>query len=358
MPFENPTGGDTGASIQERLESFLAAEDSSDQPRQKASNADETNDDDSADIENDGNADPDANADQDDQPDGDEQDDGQETQLSTTELAKLVGVDESLLDVDADGKVIIKTKIDGKDGAAKFDDLIKSYQLQGHIDNKAREVAEQHKALQQRMAEADQAANARIEKLEAMIGLADQELIQEFQSINWQQLRSENPGEYAARMQDFEHRKAKLQQAFGAVAQERDQQKGRQVEQLKALVAEEREKLPTFIPEWKDEAVRTKEQGEIKDWAKKAGFSDNELASMFRSLHVSTMRKAMLYDKLQASKAVVENKVRTAPKLVKPGQGQQATREQKTIRNIKDNIRKSGGKTKDVAAFLLATGKA
>jgi hypothetical protein len=50
--------------------------------------------------------------------------------------------------------------------------------------------------------------------------------------------------------------------------------------------------------------------------------------------------------------------VRTAPKLVKAGQAQKVSREQNNVRTLKNNIRSSGGKTGDVAAFLLATGRA
>jgi hypothetical protein len=64
----------------------------------------------------------------------------------------------------------------------------------------------------------------------------------------------------------------------------------------------------------------------------------------------------MLYDKLQESKASVENKVRTAPKLVKPGQPAN-DRGQQTVRNLKSQITKSGGK-QGIAEYLLATGKA
>jgi hypothetical protein len=65
----------------------------------------------------------------------------------------------------------------------------------------------------------------------------------------------------------------------------------------------------------------------------------------------------MLFDKLQTSKTVIENKVRTAPKLVKPGQAEQTTQAQ-TAKNLRQNVIKSGGKQDSIAQYLLATGKA
>ncbi len=358
MPLENPTGGDAGASIQERMESFLAAEDSPEPEQTAKGNAGAGGELDFEGTGGDDQPDPDANADQDDKPAGDESEVDQGPQITTADLAKFLGVDESLVDVDDDGNPILKTKIDGKDGAAKFTDVLKSYQLQGHVDNKAREVAEQQKALQQRIAEADQAAAARIEKLEAAVGLAQKELMREFENVPWAELRAQNPGEYSALFADFQARQARLDQFTQQAQAEREQQQQKQMEQYQQFAMQERQRVTEFIPEWKSEETAAKEKKEIKDWALKNGFEDQELRSIIRSPHVAALRKAMLYDQLQNSKKVVEAKVRTAPKLVKAGQAQASSREQVTVRNLRDNVRKSGGKTDAVAAFLIASGKA
>ena len=67
------------------------------------------------------------------------------------------------------------------------------------------------------------------------------------------------------------------------------------------------------------------------------------------------MRKAMLYDKLQAKKPAIEQKVREAPKIVKPG-GANISSQEQTLRNLKTQVRASGGK-RGIAEYLLATGK-
>lgn len=359
MTVENPTGSDAGASITDRLERYFAAEDSP-EPEQKAQGNDGGADDDEYidDTSNDGKPDPDANADQDDKPTGDESGDDQETQISTADLAKFLGLDESMIDVDSDGNPIIKTKIDGKDGSAKFADVLKSYQLQGHVDNKAREVADQQKALQQRMAEADQAVKARLDQMDNVIALAGQEMMREFQSVDWQWLRENNPGEYAARMADFQGRQQQLQSYAKQSEAEKKALEEKQLESLKAFAAQERQRLAEVIPEWKDAAIAKQEADAIKEWGVKNGFEQHELQAIIRAPHVSALRKAMLYDKLQQAKPETEKRVRTAPKLVKAGQAQAQSREQVTVRSLKENVRKSGGKTDAVAAFLMATNRA
>jgi hypothetical protein len=352
MSVENPTGGDTGASITDRLESFLSAGDSP-EPKQKEQQAQG-----SSDVDQ-GDADPDANADASvDKPEGDGQGDDDGPQLSTTDLARVFGIDESTLDVDSDGNAVIKTKIDGKEGAAKLTDILKSYQLQGHVDNQAREVASQKAALQQQAAQADQATRARLDQLENTIKLAENELLREFQDVDWNTLRMTDPGEYSARLTDFQARKQSLDSAGQRSQHERQQMEAQQNQNMQEFMRKEREALPTLIPEWKDEAVATKERADIVAWALRNGFEQQEVNAIAKSTAVATMRKAMLYDQLQGSKAAIENKVRAAPKLVKAGQAQQLSREQTNVRNLKQNLRSSGGGTDAVAAFLLATGKA
>jgi hypothetical protein len=353
MSVENPTGGDTGASITDRLERFLSAEDApEDQPQgnQQASQGSDAGA---------GDDDPEANADAPvDELTGDEQGDDDGPQLSTADLARVLGIDESTLDVDGDGNAVIKTKIDGKDGAAKLTDMLKSYQLQGHVDNQAREVAAQKQAIQQQLAHGDQAIRARLDQLDQTVNLASKELMREFDSVDWNYLRANDPGEYSAKLSDFQLRKGNIDAAAQHGATERQKLQAQQDEQTNAFLQQERERLPTLIPEWKDEAVANKERNDITAWALKNGFEQAELKGIVRSSAVVALRKAMLYDQLQGSKAAIENKVRTAPKLVKAGQAQQVSRVQNTVRTAKQNVRSSGGKTDAVAAFLLATGKA
>ena len=353
MSVENPTGSDTGASITERLESFLAAGDEPEkkQPAQQAAAGSDADD---------GEGESAANAADNtaDQPEGDGQSDDEGPQLSTADLAKMLGIDETTLDVDADGNAVIKTKIDGKEGAAKLSDMLKSYQLQGHIDNKARDIAAQQQALQQQAAQADQAIRARLDQLDSVVGQASNELMREFQGIDWQTLRATDPGEYSARLADFQARKQNLDNAAVRAQQEREQLQGQQAQQTQAAMQQERARLPELIPEWKDDTVANKERAAITAWGLKNGFAAAELNGIGSASAVAALRKAMLYDQLQGSKAAIENKVRTAPKLVKAGQAQQTTREEHNIRTLKQNVRSSGGKTDDVVALLLASGKA
>ena len=348
MDQENPTAGDSGASITERLEAKLNAQPAP-EPKADVKEPVQAAQQDQPEIEVTEKVDP--------AKDGQEEE--SQPQLTTTDLAKYLGIDESALDVDDDGTIKVKTKIDGKEGAAKLADLLKSHQLSGHNENKAREVAEAHKAIETRRQEAETQVAARLEQVEALAKVAAEELTREYQSIDWQTLRQTDPGNYAALQMEYQQRGQKLQGVLNQTQQEKAQQQQQREAQRSQFLAQESEKIPTVIPEWKDKAVAERESKEIVDWMLKSGYAQQAVKSLNTStaLDLATFRKAALFDKLQASKPQIENKLRLAPKLVKPGQTQPTTAEQ-TLRSLKQTVIKSGGKGGSVAAYLMATGKA
>lgn len=346
MNDENPTASsEVGASITDRLEQFLApeppAKEAKPEPSQDAAPAE------GVETETD-------------KPDDGEPTESQQPQLTTTDLAKVLGIDESALDVDADGNISVKTKIDGKDGAAKFAELVKSYQLQGHAENRAREVAEQSKALETRKHEQEQLFQQRLTNAENLVNIAASELMSEYQSYDWKALdQHPDQGAVAALKLKFQERQQKIRTAFDGIeaskAQKGQEAEAKQAERLRS----EAEKLPTFIPEWKDKAVAAKETKELAEWMEGRGYTREAVRALNNSsaLDVATFRDAMMYRRLQESKAVVEQKVRTAPKIVPPsaaktdGPGQ-------AIRDLHAQVVKSGGKNGSVARYLLAAGKA
>lgn len=344
MDQENPTADNSGASIEDRLERFLAAEDSPAEPRPEKSDAA-----------------PEKQAAQEtDTPDVDAPEKDQQPQITTTDLAKALGIDESAIEVDADGNVSFKTKIDGKEGAAKFADVLKTHQINGHAENRTREVAQREAALATRAQEAEQAIQQRLNHAEQLGKLAYEELMADYNQYDWKALdQHHDQGAVAALKIKFQERSSKIQQAMQGVNAQRGQLSQQAQVREDARLAAEWERLPSVIPEWKDQAVQQKEQKELIEWGLKRGYSRETLERLGKSsaLDVATFRNAMKFEQLQSSKVAVENKVRLAPKIVKPGQAQNDSKEQ-TARSLKASVTKSGGKNGSLEAWLLATGKA
>lgn len=354
--MENPTP-DEGASIQERLVSFLdtGADQSSDDDTPDTSQKNEVEVRTEVDVET---------------PNDDEGKQDEQPSVALSDLAQYLGVDENLLDVDEDGKVVLKTKIDGQEGKTKLADALTSYQLKGHLDNRTRAQAEAEKQWQAQVAQAQQALQQQYQYAEDLAVAAQAELNRRYQNVDWQTLRVTDPAEYAALLQDYQAQQANIQNIAQTAKAQRDQYQAQRDQSYQVIKQEllqrSHQAISEDIPEWKDEGIRSKEIAEVTDiirgdvekfFGPNAGRVLQEIhEGLYGPLPIIWARKVMLYDRMQSSRAAVENKVRTAPKLVKPGQTAPNGQDQQ-IRNLRANIRKTGGKQGSVADYLLATGK-
>jgi hypothetical protein len=354
---ENPTAGNSGASIEDRLVAYLSDEPREQQPKEQPAEPVKAE---TAEV-------PETQTQSEQPKEGDQsEDDG--PQVSTADLAKMFGVDESVLDVDADGTLSIKGKIDGKETPAKLADLLKDYQIRGHAENKAREAAEVERRAQARMQEVEQHAQARLQNVEALTSLAKQDLMQEFQSINWQALEQQDAGQAALLKQKFQERANRLNGVEQYVGQQKQAHMANMDNHRKQVVMQEAGKLAEVIPEWKDAEVRQKETQEIWKLAAAKGVPPEILSILSDGLTtpfgvvppsaglIAIIRAGLMQQKLQESKPQIENKVRQAPKIVKPGQAPQSTKETRA-RDLKQSVQKSGGKHGSLEAYLIATGK-
>jgi hypothetical protein len=300
-------------------------------------------------------------------------DDGESEQetLSLTDLSQFLGIDEADLDLDDEGNVLIKTKVDGQEGKAKLQDLKTSYQLRAHLDNQNREAAELKKSLQETTANAEKQAAERLEHLDSMLQLAWSELEQQAGSPELEALREDDPAEWTAKQREIEQRQQRLAKTYQQLQAEKQQNLVGQQAKIHEHLANEDQKLMNAIDGWSD---MDKAQKEIKDiysyLSKDYGYSTEDLYGVkdsqgnYVTLGVSDhrlvvmARKAMLYDQLQQSKPTVSNKVKKAPRIVKPGQPKSKQESsQAKIRDLKKAVKQSGGKGKSVADYLIATGK-
>lgn len=294
--------------------------------------------------------------------------------LTTTDLSKALGFDDDALDLDEEGNVLIKTKIDGQEGKAKLKDLVVSYQLRGHLDKQNMEVAEIKKSLQTQTAQIQQETSEKLNQLESMLQVAWAELDQESDSPALQELREADPAEWTARQRELELRKNRLAQSYQTVQAEKqaESQKSTQLNQTKVIehLQEEDQKLMKSIDGWDDQDVAKKGLDEVFSYLKtEHSFNDEDLYGVrdaqgnFTKLGVTNhkaivlARKAMLYDKLQKTKPTITKKVKAAPKIVKPGQPKGQDTAQTKILNLKKAVKDTGGKKGSVAEYLLATGK-
>ena len=352
---------DEGATPTERIESLLAAGDEPEAPEeQEAESTSEPEQGSSEEVEE---AEESADAEEaseeseDDDPTEPEPEEGEALEVS--DLAQYLGIDESKLDVDEDGSLYVKTKVDGEENRATLADLVKSYQLEGHLNKRNMEVTELQKSLEEQKQQAEQQASERLQQLDDALNIAWQQLTSEYQQIDWQSLREQDPAEYAAKRAEYQERQSHLQQQYQKVQQERSQQSEQQKQQYQQALQEEQKKLSEAIPEWQDESVAKREKQDIARYASEnLGFSQQEVGNLADHRAVVALRKAMLYDKLQSSKPETMKRVKkAAPKVSKPGAPKsKKDREAESLKSLRRNVKSSKGQGGSVSEYLLNSG--
>lgn len=275
-------------------------------------------------------------------------------------LAAALGLPEDALEYDEEGNVVFNAVIDGEATKVKMQDLVKSYQLEGHVNKKSMQLESDRREFETTRDKAYDHLTQKITVANNLIGAVEQQLMGELQGIDWDTLRATDPAEWAATRQYYTERVQWLQQLK---TQTGSMQKGLTEEQQKAqqdkynaFMQGEVQKMIQDNPAWKDQAVMAKEVGEVgKFLVDKYGFTPEEIANHMDARMMRMVRDAMQFangkDTLKTKK-VPDN----VPKFRTPGQQNANRRDTTKARQVKaqkEAIRKSGGSVDAIAASLV-----
>lgn len=131
----------------------------------------------------------------------------------------------------------------------------------------------------------------------------------DFQSINWEELRQDDPQEFAARMQEFQERRAAFDarfKDFQSYTREHEQsEQARYQEHIAEHLARERQLAVDKIPSWRDEGRRLAELAEMKQYLRtEYGYSDEDINQVADHRHLVLIRKALQWDRRQKQEPV------------------------------------------------------
>lgn len=275
-------------------------------------------------------------------------------------LAAALGLPEDALEYDAEGNVVFNAIIDGEKQQVKMQDLVKSYQLEGHVTKKSMKLESDRREFETTRDQAYDHLTQKITVANNLIGAVEQQLMGELQGIDWDTLRATDPAEWAATRQYYTERVQWLQQmkAQTGTAQNELTAEQQQAQQQKynEFMQGEVQKMIQDNPAWQDQAVMAKEVGEIGQFlATKYGFTPEEIANHMDSRMMRMVRDAMQVAKSKdtlKSKKVPDN----VPKFRSPGQQNANRRDTTKARQVKaqkDAVRKSGGSPDAIAALLV-----
>ena len=208
-------------------------------------------------------------------------------------------------------------KVDGKDVEVTLDELQAGYSRQADYTRKSQVLAEQRKKADDELAATQQERQHYLSQLEQFNTQADAK-IKELSSTDWTKLKEEDPTEYMLKRDQYRE----LQDNKRMVEDEQKnlQHKSQQEHEAKwqEELVRQQEIMAQKLPEWVDPNKGPKLKQEIKTFAVKKGFTEQEVNSLIDARSVDVLHKAMLYENLLSAK-ISNKKSKVVPKVQKPG---------------------------------------
>jgi len=241
---------------------------------------------------------------------------------------------------EVDEKPRYKVKASGEEVEVTLDDLIKGYQREADYTKKTQTLAEQRKQVESERAVIEQAKQERDQYQQRLVAIEN--ALRQAPQENLEALKETDPIGYAVKVAEQTQRDKQLQVISAERQRIAHQQQAEQSQHLSQFLAVEANKLAEAIPEYADEQKSVQVKKDIRDYAKKIGWSDEELASVYDSRAVLTLYRAMQYEKLMSNKAGVTKKVAEAPKMLKAGVSRNTDPNSEQTKKAQAQLRKTG----------------
>lgn len=236
-----------------------------------------------------------------------------------------------------------------------------SHQAKEYLDSERTKFSQERAVFEQEIGQKKQAMDAAFFTASKVLEDAESALMGNWNDTQMNELRVNDPAEYALALTERDRAKAHLESKKTELKGEYEklmntQQQEAQAQQAQSLQAAY-QALPQFIPEWADEKVATQEKSQLVKYGLGEGYTEQELSSLVDPRVVRSLRKAMMYDAQQkAAPAIKKKVVSIGKKVIKGGKSQSKTERQADIKQQDyKRFRQSGGshdELRDAAAFI------
>ena len=243
-----------------------------------------------------------------------------------------------------------KVKVGKEELEVPLDELLKGYSRTADYTRKTQEIAETRKAVEAERQKIEEAARLR-DTYAQRLSVIEQMLSQGEKAEDLAALKETDPIGYAVKVAEQTEREKQLAAVRAEQQRIAQQQQSEQQERLQAHLQAESVKLQEAIPEIADPVKGQAIKTDIRNYAKKLGFSDQELAQVYDSRAVTAIYKAMQYDKLTAGKSEAVKKVTQAPRMMRPGTSTPEARESQEGKKLREQLKRSGNKNDAARIF-------
>jgi len=206
-------------------------------------------------------------------------------------------------------------KIDGKEVAVTLDELQKGYSRTQDYTRKTQQIAEVRKQVEQET----QAVRAERGQYAQLLGALQAQLQASEPQVDLDRLYNEDPIEWVRQKEVLRERQEKAyaiqaeQQRLIQLSQQEQQQS------MQQHLESQKDALLAALPEWKDPKKAKLEKAMLIESAKSAGFSDEDLKSVYDHRLVLLLRKAALFDQMVSKRQGIKPVVNNGPRPAKPG---------------------------------------
>jgi len=228
-------------------------------------------------------------------------------------------------------------KVDGKEVSVTLDELQKGYSRTQDYTRKTQQIAEVRKQVEQET----QAVRAEREQYAQLLGALQAQLQSSEPQVDLERLYHEDPIEWVRQKEVMRERQEKLgaiqseQQRLSQVAQYEQQRA------MEAQFASQQEALLAALPDWKDPKKAKAEKALVIESAKAAGFTDEDLKSVYDHRLVLLLRKAALFDQMVSKRQGIKPVVNNGPRTAKPGAAGRVSTTTESVR-AKQRLAKTG----------------
>jgi hypothetical protein len=228
-------------------------------------------------------------------------------------------------------------KVDGKEVSVTLDELQKGYSRTQDYTRKTQQIAEVRKQVEQET----HAVRAEREQYAQLLGALQAQLQSSEPQVDLERLYHEDPIEWVRQKEVMRERQEKLgaiqseQQRLSQVAQYEQQRA------MEAQLASQQEALLAALPDWKDPKKAKAEKALVIESAKAAGFSDEDLKSVYDHRLVLLLRKAALFDQMVSKRQGIKPVVNNGPRPAKPGAAGRVSTTTESVR-AKQRLAKTG----------------
>ena len=206
-------------------------------------------------------------------------------------------------------------KVDGKEVAVTLDELQKGYSRTQDYTRKTQQIAEVRKQVEAET----QAVRAERGQYAQLLGALQAQLQASEPQVDLDRLYNEDPIEWVRQKEVLRERQEK---AYAIQAEQQRLYQLSQQEQQQSMqqhLESQKDALLAALPEWKDPKKAKLEKAMLIESAKSAGFSDEDLKSVYDHRLVLLLRKAALFDQMVSKRQGIKPVVNNGPRPAKPG---------------------------------------